>query len=29
VEIVLEHDVVRDVDAHVRRTRHLQPAPAV
>jgi hypothetical protein len=29
VEIVLEHDVVRDVDAHVRRARHMQPAPAV
>ena len=27
-EIVLEHDVVRDVQAHVRRARHLQPAPA-
>jgi hypothetical protein len=28
VEIVLEHDIVRDVDAHVRRARHMQPAPA-
>jgi hypothetical protein len=27
-EIVLEHDVVRDVQAHVRRARHLEPAPA-
>jgi len=29
VEIVLEHGVVRNVDAHVRRARHLQPAAAV
>jgi hypothetical protein len=28
-EIVLEHDVVRDVQAHVRRARLLEPAPAV
>jgi len=27
-EIVLERDVVRDVQAHVRRARHLEPAPA-
>ena len=27
-EIVLEHDVVRDVQAHVRRARRLDPAPA-
>ena len=27
-EIVLEHDIVRDVQAHVRRARHLEPAPA-
>jgi hypothetical protein len=27
-EIVLEHDVVRDVQAHVRRARRLEPAPA-
>ena len=28
VEIVLEHDVVKDVQAHVRRARHTEPAPA-
>ena len=28
-EIVLERSVVRDVQAHVRRARQLQPAPAV
>ena len=28
VEIILEHDVVRDVQAHVRRARNLEPAPA-
>ncbi|HZF05211.1 MAG TPA: hypothetical protein VE932_12855 [Patescibacteria group bacterium] len=28
VEIVLEHDVVRDVQAHVRRSRLMEPAPA-
>jgi hypothetical protein len=28
-EIVLERGVVRDVQAHVRRARHLEPAPAV
>jgi len=26
-EIVIDHDVVRDVQARVRRARHLQPAP--
>jgi len=29
VEIVLEHDLVRDVEAHVRRARHMHPAPAL
>jgi len=28
-EIVLERGVVRDVQAHVRRARHLEPAAAV
>jgi hypothetical protein len=28
-EIVLERDVVRDVQAHVRRARLTEPAPAV
>jgi hypothetical protein len=28
-EIILEHDVVRDVQAHVRRARQLEPAAAV
>jgi hypothetical protein len=27
-EIVIERDIVRDVQAHVRRARHLEPAPA-
>jgi hypothetical protein len=27
-EIMLEHDIVRDVQAHVRRARHLEPAAA-
>jgi hypothetical protein len=27
-EIVFERDIVRDVQAHVRRARHLEPAPA-